>query len=540
MAEFQAPMQPRLTEEGAQMQLMILNEPFDGSFFAGQRPSGFFSSMGRQFRLQGGTVLDHWKGIADTSEVITPEQFTEIIGNRDVPMPDGTVTTNMAQRLSARYDREERERQYESNAGSIAGGLIGGIPPWVVSPEGVVGFLVPPVRMGQLAQATVKSVASRPSTLSIVGREAAAQIPASAVMGGTNILAQRAAYGEVDALEVALVLGAPIALGAGLGAIRAGKIQRAQAQRTASEMSDFVGPPKPITGAVETSVPPALVSSFAKWAGVQAADSTEVVFQKILQKMQAQGIPVDAMDNLVEAFARTSTKQLDSTPIPEVRQAIKDLLDADKIAVDKTAPATRARIVELDKKLAQAERRLEKAQKKVAETSRPIIVAKTSKAKATTRMPKEQAVAQKKALVEVKKQEKAVTALREERAGVKADPEGGVTIEQKHSAVRDAVNNLAAVIARQSDHPLPAEFVAEFLEVAGLRAKIHPDVVKSPKLQAEGGDTPTVTATTTKEQTIIDEIANDPAFKELVAQQGGEAAMKNFAKVDRIIKGCSI
>lgn len=538
---------PRLSDAGVQTQLMFLNEPFTGDYFVGQRPSGFFNSIGRQFVLQGGTVLDHWKGVADESPDITPAEFDDMRGSRDLPMPEGRVTRNMAQRLISRHDRELREQQFESNWRSVTGGLVGGVVPWIGSPEGLVGFLVPPVRVRQ-ATSAVRTIESQtgsaigttaPSRASIVLREASAQIPAAAVMGGTNILAQQAAYGDVDALEAALVIGAPIALGAGVGVFRRNKIKSAEAKRAAATMSDTTPPAQVASAPVETVVPSRLLNSFARWAGIEAGDTAATVFEKIVRQMQARNMPREVMDNLIEAFARTGTRQIETSVNPNVRQAIKNLTEADATPVSKVAPEVRAQAQNLDRRIAETERRLEKAQRELAKQSKPDLIFSGKKTPAK-RMPAKRTAAQKKAIVEVKKHQKELARLQAARAGVPDRDALGVSMVEKENLVRQRIAELADVLARETDHPLPAEFVAEFMELAGLTAKVSRDVVRSPRTSVENPDAPTVTATTTREQTVLDEIANDPAFKKLVEAEGGEAAMRNFTRVENILKGCPV
>lgn len=530
--------QVQLSENEVQLQMMFLNQPADASFFAGQRPSNFFSSMGRQFTLQTATVLDHWKGFGDLSPEVTPEQFLEIVGDRNVPFPDGRVTANMSQRIAARYDREQTESAYESNFGSAVGGFAGGIAPWFFSPEGIAGLLVPPLRLTSAIRGATAGVraAQKPSTIQIVKREALAQVPSSIAVGGTNILAQQAAYGEVNALEAALAFGAPIAFGGAIGTFRGLRSQRAAAATRAADDSVNSSPVPRRQVTTETVVPPRLRDAFAEWAGLRPGDTTATAFERIIQTMQQQNIPFAVLNPLIEAFARTGTAAAMRSTNREIRQAVRRLMDAEARPMRVEAPDARPLAQALDDQIVTNNRKLREATKKVADLAR----------KERGNAP---AAATKAATLEVSPQMRKLTeardrlweegaALKRERTVIKLDADNAVTMQQWAADSEAALRNLADVLAKQTDHPMPAEFVAEFLELTSLTNKVSLDAVNPPRLRAEtesGFD-----ATTVYTDKIRYELDTDPAFRALSKEPGFDEAADAFARIERIIDECVV
>lgn len=530
--------QVQLSENEVQLQMMFLNQPADASFFAGQRPSNFFGSMRRQFVLQGATVLDHWKGLADLSPEITPEQFLEIVGDRNVALPEGRVTANMAQRIAARYDREEAEAAYESNFGSVVGGFVGGIAPWFFSPEGVAGLLVPPLRLTSTARAVrgVTQTAQRTPVTQVIQREALAQVPASIAVGGTNILAQQAAYGEVNALEASLAFGAPIVFGGAIGAFRGLRADRATAATRAANDS-VSSPPVPRRQATtETVVPPRLRDAFSEWAGLRPGDTTATAFERIIQTMQQQNVPAELLSPLIEAYARTGAAAAMRSTNREIRQAVRRLTDAEARPVRVEASDARPRAQALDEQIATNNRKLREATKKVADLARkergnaPAATTKAATAEITPQM--------RKALEARDRLWEEVSALKRERAAIKLDADNAVPMAQWTADSEAALRDLADVLARQTDHPMPAEFVAEFLEVARLTGKVSPDAVNPPRLRAE---TETgVDATTVYIDKLRHELDTDPALRALRQEEGFDDAVGAFARVQKIIDECVV
>ena len=530
--------QVQLSENEVQLQMMFLNQPADASFFAGQRPSNFFSSMGRQFTLQSATVLDHWKGFGDLSPEVTPEQFLEIVGDRNVPFPDGRVTANMSQRIAARYDREQAESAYESNFGSAVGGFFGGIAPWFFSPEGFAGLLVPPLRLTSTARAVrgATQAAQRTPVTQVIRRDALAQVPASIAVGGTNILAQQAAYGEVNALEAALAFGAPIAFGGAIGAFRGLRSQRAAAATRAADDSVNSSPVPRRQVTTETVVPPRLRDAFAEWAGLRPGDTTATAFERIIQTMQQQNVPVELLSPLIEAFARTGAAAAMRSTNREIRRAVRRLMDAEARPVRVEAPDARPRAQALDDQIVTNNRKLRGATKKIADLARkergnaPAAATKAATTEVSPQMRK---------LTEARDRlwEEGV-ALKRERAAIKLDPDNAVPMAQWASESEAALRDLADVLARQTDHPMAAEFVAEFLEVARLTGKVSPDAVNPPRLRAEtesGFD-----ATTVYIDNIRRELDTDPAFRALRQEQGFDDAVDAFVRIQRIIDECVV
>jgi hypothetical protein len=530
--------QPRLTEGELQMQLMFLNQPADGSFFAGQRPSNFFSAVSRQFTMQGATVLDHWKGLGDLSPEISAQQFLDIVGDRNVPMPEGRMTANMAQRIAARFDREQAESAFEKNLGSAVGGFVGGIAPWFFSPEGVAGLLVPPLRLSTVGRAAFNAARATPppSALRVIRQDALAQVPSAIAVGGTNILAQQAAYGEINALEAALAFGAPVAFGGAIGAFRGLRANRATAA-TAGANAAVDSPPVPRRQVTtETVVPPKLRDGFVEWAGIQAGDNTAIAFQKIVAKMQEQNIPAEALSPLVEAFARTGAGASMRSVNPEIRRAVRQLMDVESRPIRTEAPDARARVQALDKQVSQGNRNLRETNKKIADLSRK---ERSNTAAAPTKSATAKVSPQMRKLLETRdRQWKEVSTLQRERNAIKLDPENAVPLQQQLLDSEVALRNVADVLARQTDHPLPAEFVAEFLEVAELTRRVTPDEVGPPRLRAETEDG--FDATTITTDAVRHELEIDPAFRALRGEEGFTDAEAAFARVSQIIDECEV
>lgn len=539
-------LRPQLTESEVQLQMMFLNTPADGNWFPGQRPSGFFNSVGRQFSMQSATVLDHWKGIGDTSPEITPEEFLEIVGERNVAMPEGRVTVEMAQRIAGRYDREQAESAYDSNVRSTIGGFVGGMPPWLFSPEGVAGLLIPPLRATSVARAIPKAgtavqgtqaVASRPSTYQFVRQEALAQVPASVAMGGTNLLAQQAAYGEINALEASLAFGAPVVLGGALGAIRASRANAAV--RGATESTSSPPPPRRQT-TTETSVPPRLANDFVEWAGIRPGDNTATAFQKITQAMQRQNIPPEMAENLVEAFARTGASRANQSLNREVRQAIRALSEAETRPVRRAPAEAAARVQELETQIADTTKRVESVSRRIAERSRAEKKAEPDAPKVlrprVAGEPADYSREMRKLVNERNALAKTLQDLKAERNTIRLDPENALGMSAHRRNVQEALQNLADVLARQTDHPMPAEFVAEFLEVAALTGRVSPDAIRPARPRAETNET--FDATTVNTQRLKHELDTDPALRALRGEEGFTEAVDAFTRVSRIIDGC--
>jgi hypothetical protein len=533
--------QARATESELQMQMMFLNQAADASFFAGQRPSNFFSSLNRQFVMQSATVLDHWKGFGDLSPEVSPEEFLEIVGDRNVTMPDGRITANTAQRIAARFDREQAEAAFESNFGSAVGGFVGGTAPWIFSPEGFAGILVPPLRLSTVGRAVISRVGATnvtvsPAPIKYIRQAATAQVPASIAVGGTNLLAQQAAYGEINALEASLAFGAPVLFGGGIGAFRKLRANRAAAAtRGANESVDSPPVPRNQTTS-EPTVPPRLLDAFVEWAGVTPTDNTATTFQKVLQKMQTDNIPFELVNPLVEAFARTGASASMRSVNPEIRRAVQRLMDAESRPVRIEAPDARARVQALDEQVSQGNRNLRETNKKIADLSRK---ERSNTAGAPTKSATAKVSPQMRKLLETRdRQWQEVSTLQRERSAIKLDPDNAVPMQQHLVETEQALQDLADVLARQTDHPLPAEFVAEFLEVAALTSRVSPDAINPPKLRAEtdsGFDATTVTS-----DVVRYELDVDPAFRALSLEEGFSDAVDAFARVNRIIDECKV
>lgn len=530
--------QVQLTESEVQLQMMFLNQPADGSFFAGQRPSNFFSSMQRQFSLQSATVLDHWKGLGDLSPEVTPEQFLEIVGDRNVAFPEGRVTVNMAQRIAARYDREQAEAAYESNFGSVIGGFAGGIAPWFFSPEGFAGILVPPLRLTSTARAVrgATQTAQRTPVTQVIRRDALAQVPASIAVGGTNILAQQAAYGNVDALEASLAFGAPIVFGGAIGAVRGMRGDRAAAATRAANESVNSPPVATRQGATETVVPPKLRDAFVEWAGLRPADTTANAFERIIQTMQQQNIPAELLSPLVEAYARTGAAAAMRSTNREIRQAVRRLMEVEARPMRVEAPDARPRAQALDEQIATNRRQLREATRKVADLARK---ERNNAPAAATKSAATEISPQMRKLTEAKDRlwEEGI-ALYRERSAIKLDPDNAVPMAQWTADSEAALRDLADILARQTDHPMPAEFVAEFLEVAKLTGKVSPDAVSPPRMRIETENG--LDATSLRSDALRYELETNPQLRAMRGQEGFSDAADTFARVQRIIDECVV
>jgi len=617
------------SENRLRMELMYLNQGATGNWAPGSRESGFFSSVARSFRTQGGTVMDHWKGFGDVlrSEEATVDvpTFQEMAGDRDLPAPSEPLTMGQAQRRIEKFDREQRNQQFESNVRSAIGAFLGGTAPWLVSPEGLIGFAVPPLRARTVAKSAERggrTSASRPDSavetaVDQMGTQSStatprqvggaregmvAEAPASIMVGGTNLLAQQASYGEVDSLEASLAFGAPLVFGAGIGAIRG---RRAAAQARARDTGVERPPRSADTSPDEVEVPSGLQKELTDTLGLTPEDTPKTFFRKLDEALRANNISDDVADNLREAFARSGITRRENLT-PGIRRALKDVDAAERIKPGGTPQALNARIGELDKKIKNAEARVRRANKKLAETTEP----------ATNASVRQQSR-------KLKKENRILTRLREERNGISGttrrsatqdqllkDVERRVetnarvraqreTVEQERQAVeaarravdeapdeasaraaqdsfaraqdrldaenlrleeitnstsarlrrrigvedapdpmrrrenlRTALKNLADEVA-QTDQPLPAEFVAEFLELYQGRRPISPEAVR-PVRTRDANDYARPT------RDIEETVDTDPGLRALRGREGYDEAVDIQTRHERILEDCPV
>jgi len=614
---------PKPSEHRLRMELMFLNQDAQGEWAPGSRETGFFSSVARSFSNQGATVLDHWKGIGDVfsdeEETVDVETFQNMAGSRNIAAPAETVTVGQARRLIDRFDREQRATQFDSNVRSVIGGFLGGTVPWFVSPEGAIGFAVPPLRAATIAKAAgragtqsarransafdtaaeytgTRTGSSTPSALSGAARE----LPASAMVGGTNLLAQQAAYGEVDPLEASLAFGAPLAFGAGIGAIQG----RRAAARVRAQETGVESPPKSADSSPdETQVPSGLQKELTDTLGLTPEDTTETFFQKLDEALVANKISDDIADNLREAFARTGiTRRQDITL--GMQRAMRQLDEAERTPVGDTPDALNSRIESLGKQVKNAERRVKRAEKTLLEAGDDRAARRAAsrklreenKALSTARAERNglsgrstSSATQKRMLSEIDEQVDSNARVRNQRelveqeqatlqnlkAAVKEAPDAEqarltqakvakaqdrVDAEQlkldelrnttrrrlqrragleqaadpmnRRINTRQALRELASEVAK-TDQPLPAEFVAEFLEAFQTRRPISDDAVRAVR-------TEDVNDYAKAKETIEDTIETDAGMRALKGQRGYDEALDIQARHEQILEDCPL
>ena len=613
------------SENRLRMELMFLNEGATGEWTPGSRESGFWSSAARSFSTQSGTVLDHWKGAIDLfsgeQQEIDVPTFQEMVGDRDLPAPSERLTLGQTQRRIDRYDREELQSQYETNFRSAVGAFIGGTPPWLLSPEGLAGFAVPVLRVNTISRASLNNakqsarrsssaaatagsrVGARRPTSARAGAKAGAigAAPESIMVGSTNLLMQSAAYGEVDALEATLAFGAPVALGAGIGAIigaRAGALERASKTQVRRP------PPSADASAVEFETPEALVEELRRTLDLNPEDTAEVLFQKIDDLVAREKLPDDIADALREAFGRTGlSRRTDLTP--EIRAVAKQLDDAQKIPIARTADDVKQQVAKLNRQIKNAEARVKRASarlkategdadkgfkaasqklkeenKKLSElrAERTGLTGKSKESRGQTRIREDidtqvqsnNRVARQRELVEqtrktLEKARKAVKKAPDEakaRAAQRrvAKLEDKVDAEQlrldritkdttkrlqrragvepeaspinRRVSVQQALRDLAAAVAK-TDHPLPTEFVAEFLEAYQLRKPISKEAISKVDVTK-----PVNYGRVSK--SLQDELDADAGMRGLKGQDGYADALAIQARQEEILENCPL
>ena len=525
---------PQLAPHEVAMQLSYLNQPPTTEWATGTRPMGFFTGTSVGFRMQGATVMDHWKGLFDASEEIGPDEFREIVGDRNVAIPDSArLTRDMAARVAERYDREMQAQQYEQRLAGMVGQFAGGMVPWLVSPEGLAAFAAPPLRVGQ-----VTAAAGRPMARA-AAEGAAAWTPSALATMATNIMGQSSAYGDVDPLEASLAFGIPLAFGA---AGRMWATARAPGVRpgtpAAPRPDEFVGPPRPDAVAHSYQVPPRLAKSFYEWAGVQAGDTTDVALSKMAAAMERGRVPADVMEDFLDAYVHHGMGAgLDSLS-PQVQQAIRRAIDLDTAPIQRGAPEDIAAARALDKKIADAEARVLDAQQRMVEANRTPLIVRDGQ-KPTPKAPtRRQGEAGKKAQRDYKKAQETAARLREERTRLPELPEGALLPGQLQPLRAAAIREAAQVLSKHTDAPLPAEFVAAVMDRAALRAKVDSSLVNLPTTAAERG---TMNASTAA---VPDEVAHvldtDPFLQALVRHPAGKNAIASETQIAEILKGCKL
>ncbi len=608
------PRRPSYPQNAVQIQMSYLNQEATGEYSAGTRPYGFVSSIGREFMMQGATVMDHWKGLIDTSPYLSEQELADYFGDRELPLPTEAVTRNQALRLVDRYDRESQMAVYEQGVGSVIGGLIGGVAPWAASPESIPAYLFPPIRAVQLGQQTTRGAR--------IGTRIVQEMPLSAAMGTTNILAQEAAYGNVDAVEAIMVTAAPVVFGAGAAFLRDARMSRAAAQSEASLSEEARPPLDPHIGPREFEVPPALQNEFQQWAKIQPTDGTDVALQKIATALETSKVPTEIGDYLIEAYARTGAARSNSIA-PELRAAVQKLAAAESRAVQTATPEIRARIAELDSKLAKVDRSMETAQRRLREAA-----AQAGALPAMAKLPRNLAGAKprygfgnkqfdlefasdvdKAAFIirDAKKKSKADaayvqfvkdntnldeagarrygqqvanrikeqardaevgeplyieadvapqnltkkmlsddmrrlhrerTALAKERNKYRDDAPDALSLGEKDALTKTALAELAGALARNTDQPLPAEFVAEVLTLAKLKQPVTPDAVSGLRVSTASVDY--IDVNNIQSQSLQDMIKQDPALAAMRSQPGFKNAIEAFSRFDDILKGCDL
>ncbi len=612
------------------MELMYLNQGATGDWAPGSRESGFFSSVARSFKVQGANVMDHWKGFGDVirSEEATVDvpTFQEMVGDRDLPAPSEPLTMGQAQRRIEKFDREQRNQQFESNVRSSIGAFVGGTAPWLVSPEGLIGFAIPPLRARTVAKSAgrgARTSASRPDSAvetavdqmgtrsstatprQVGGARAGmvAEAPASVMVGGTNLLAQQASYGEVDSLEASLAFGAPLVFGAGIGAIQG---RRGAAQARARDTGVKRPPQSADTSPDEVEVPSGLQKELTDNLGLTPEDTPETFFRKLDEALQANNISDDVADNLREAFARSGVARNENLT-PRVRQALKQVDEAERIRVGDTPKALKERITELDTKIKRAEARSVRETKSLLRGSKddPTLenaLAQGRKLKATNReltrlrrerkglsgeprtnVDPEQTLEDIQARVEanprvraqretVEQERQAVEAARRsvdaapDEASARAAQDSFARAQDRLDAetlrleeitnstsarlrrrlgiqdspdpmrrrenLRSALKNLADEVA-QTDQPLPAEFVAEFLELYQGRRPISPEAVR-PVRTRDANDYARPT------RDIEETVDTDPGLRALRGREGYDEAVDIQTRHEQILEDCPV
>ncbi len=618
---------PKPSEHRIRMELMFLNQDAQGEWAPGSRESGFFSSVARSFSVQGATVMDHWKGIgdlfADEQETVDVDTFLEMAGSRNIPAPAEEVSLGQARRLIDRFDREQRATQYESNVRSAIGSFLGGTAPWLISPEGAIGFAVPPLRAASISRAVgslgtqsarrtnsvldtaVEQTGTRTGMSGIGGRPtalsgAARELPASAMVGGTNLLAQQAAYGEVDPLEAALAFGAPLAFGAGIGAVQG---RRAAARARATETSVDAPPRSANASPDETQVPSGLQKELTDTLGLTPEDTTESFFRKLDDALAKNNISDDAADNLREAFARTGTTRRQDLP-EGMRRAMRQLDEAERIPFSGTPEALKSRIAELGKKVKNAERKVKRAEKalleagddrtavraasrKLRQENQALSTARAERngltGKSTSSQTQKRMLAEVDSQVEnnprlqkqrelIEQEQKALTTAQAaaktaknaeeaklaqrkvEAAQERVDAAQGrledltqstrrrlqrrAGLEQaadpmaRRVSTRQALRELSEEVAK-TDQPLPAEFVAEFLEIYQNRRPISPKAVQGMQINDVNDYAQT-------RQSIEEMVDADPGMRALKGKPGYDEAVELQARHEKILEDCPL
>jgi len=608
-----------MPEAQARMALMYVNTGATYEWQAGTRNSGFFNSVGRGFRdVHWPMVRDHWAGLADTlkgeEEMITPDEFAQLAEGRGVTIPPGAVPRNVAERQIAKYDREQREIEYERNWRSTLGNLVGAIPAWAVSPEGLVGLAVPPVRLASGARAGIQGARAvrQGSASSAAASRALAEVPAGIAMGGTNLVAQQAAYGEIDALEATVAFAAPSVLGAGIGAIQG--IRASQTKNIGGEGKTNPTAPR-ADEAIDTEVPDRLVNEVRQTFELVEGDTTAQAFAKIRNTLQRNNITPDMMDNLVEGFARLSerrgirlsTEAQDAlarvreiemmpvrqrSPIDIARQASADksyltineeisrvISRLDEVNAAPQTLETDALRQELLSELAsyKTQRRMSDAQRKGAKaepTAQPRMRDELLEADVAPRNPRvksakraatkargEEARIQEqvKALEEagdtarVQQQTERLNAARVAReeadanlAAVENDVQMLRTAQRaevpdvaaREALRKEALIELADIMARETDAPIPAEFMAELVDNVAASRPVDPDVISgTPRFGVADDETAYAGARSMTEEGMMQ---RDPAFAALRKFEGADRASQVYARQEQILRDCPL
>lgn len=605
------------------MELMFLNQGATGDWAPGSRESGFFSSIGRSFSLQGATVMDHWEGfgdvVAEDEQMVDVPTFQNMVGDRDLPAPGREITIGQAQRLIEQYDREQREMQYETNVRSAIGSFVGGTLPWAVSPEGLVGLAIPPLRARSIAKSVgegakttsrlrsgvdtaVDQMGTRTTTSTPTGAGGAfigarSEVPAAIMTGGTNMLAQAAAYGEVDALEASLAFGAPLVFGAGIGAVQA---SRAASRMRARDTGVRSNPTSTDTSPDKVNVPSGLQQQLTETLGLTPEDTTETFFQKLNKALEDGNIDEDLADNLREAFARTGvTRRQDLSPA--IKRAARQLDDAERVPVGETPEALKTRVADLNKQVKNASRRVKRAEAKLADASGDEAKALTKKVKEDRKLLNElreqrkglsgrtaevdqarvneqvdarvqtnrRVQAQREVVDEVEQRltqaRRAVDQATDDQQAARATSRVGeiedrlraeqqrleeITARTRNKfqrrlglreaadpmgrrvSVREALKQLADEVSK-TDQPLPAEFVAEFLELYQGRRPISKEALR-------GVETPDVDDYATTRRGIEEELENDPGTRAFKGKPGYDEALETQTRVEEILENCPL